>query len=173
MADDNTGKPIVGAREKLATARFLNSGGTLEQIVSKREGRETSSALPTVVLIFCICLLHAYILGQVIFTPEANITSGIEPLDMYVLASKPAEIVQEPTIDMTILMFTRAFILFLLAGIPSFLTWLWFQILDKTTLSPLRTVWGVIALLPVIILGFGKILFPLLDATLEAFAKPL
>lgn len=173
MADDNAGKPIVGAREKLATARFLNAGGTLDQIVSKREGRGTSSALPAITVIFCICLLHAYILGQLVFTPGTVITSGIASIDTYVLATTPAEIAQEPTIDGTILLFTRAVILFILAGIPSFLTWLWFQILDKTTLNPLRTVWGVIALLPVIFLGFGKILFPLLDATLEAFAKPL
>lgn len=154
---------IVGAKEKIRQAQMLKKGMSMEDIQSKREGKQTDSPAVSIVLIYVLSCAVAYFLMEGPWKNGAPLKIGHSDLDDLFFGAGAAVFSGDRDIDFLITVFFRGLFIFAAGGAMPGLAFLWMRGLDRTNMNPFRTVWGVSVGVVFIYFVFKEGIIPLIE----------
>ena len=167
--DKNLGKDknqLVGAKDKLLRAKMLKTGMTLDEIKSKREGKQADNPATAIVMIYIISCAVAFFLTQGPWKNGVRVKSGNDDLDSLLFSLGDPSFVGDSTIDAGIQILARGLLLFLAAGFLPLMSLLWIRGLDRTDMDPFRTMWGVTVGLGLFYFAIADLVIPLIESML-------
>lgn len=152
---------LVGAKEKREMARRLK-GGNLDEIKSKREGKEASPAA-SVVLVYTMSAGLAWCMTEASKDKGLDIRTGDRDLDRFMFGPGVPDIMGDGTIDFALAIILRGLVIFLLAGILPGLSYLWIKALDNARMNVYIVCWGMPVGLVLVYYAMVELLLPLLE----------
>ncbi len=166
--DKNKVQKLVGAKEKREKAMQFKAQSGYD-IRSKKEGKDDSKILPLAVIYGLAAILALIMSEGVLKNSNLGIHTGNGSFDRLFFGPGYPAFTGSQEMDLGIVVFIRATLIFLLAGILPLLTYLWQKISDGARANIYLTFWGV-----TIALGFLYYLIrdhfsPALKAIIDTF----
>ncbi len=162
-------KDIVGAKEKIATAKRLRNQAQTEMLQKIGQAKSYSQAIP-ITFVYVLAVLYAMFLTDANSSLFANIRlTGDHGLDQLLTGSSVPVLVGDRALDRLFTILIRGFAFFIAAGIIPLVSYIVLRIADRTRLNPLVVCWGSIVTLPLLCYIMSDNLLPALKDVIDGF----
>ncbi len=169
FGENDKKQELVGASAKIEAAERMKAAGRIAANKETAEGQSYSQNVPALVVYVLTALLVLILMNSSDFNLAGWHLTGDRSIDTFLTGSKIPRFLGDKSIDTIILVFLRALVFFLFAGIVPLLGKMISQSVPKDTINPFMACWAAVITLPFLYVTFVSFLAPLLEDMLRGF----
>ncbi len=169
FGENDKKQELVGASAKIEAAERMKAAGRIAAHQETAEGQSYNQNVPALVVYVLAVLLVLMLMNSSDFNLSGWHLTGDRSIDSFLTGSTIPSFFGDKSIDTIILVFLRALVFSLFAGIVPLLGKMIAQLVPKDTINPFMACWAAVIAIPFLYVMFVSFLAPLFEDMLRGF----